>query len=92
VLVAGHGRVLAAKALGLDTVPAITLGHLTAAQARAFRLADNQIALNAGWDEALLAAELRDLRAEEFDLGPVGFDQAALDRLLAETTPDTLSG
>lgn len=89
MLVAGHGRVLAAKALGLDTVPAITLGHLTAAQARAFRLADNQIALNAGWDEALLAAELRDLRAEEFDLGPVGFDQAALDRLLADTTPDS---
>jgi ParB-like chromosome segregation protein Spo0J len=88
VLVAGHGRVLAAKALGLETVPAITLGHLTAAQARAFRLADNQIALNAGWDEALLAAELRDLRAEDFDLGLVGFDQAALDRLLAEAVPD----
>jgi ParB-like chromosome segregation protein Spo0J len=48
VLIAGHGRVLAAKALGLDAVPAIRLGHLTEAQARAFRLADNQLALNAG--------------------------------------------
>ncbi|MCK8787252.1 site-specific DNA-methyltransferase [Roseomonas sp. NAR14] len=88
VLVAGHGRVLAAKALGLDTVPAIRLGHLTEAQARAFRLADNQLALNSGWDEALLAAELRALRSEEFDLGLIGFDQAALDRLLADAPPD----
>jgi hypothetical protein len=83
LLVAGHGRVLAAKAIGLETVPAITLRHPTAARVRAFRLADNQIALNAGWDEVLLAAELQALRAEEFDLGLVGFDQAALDRLLA---------
>jgi len=95
VLVAGHGRVLAAKALGLDTVPAIRLGHLTEAQARAFRLADNQLALNSGWDEALLAAELRALRSEEFDLGLVGFDGATLDRLLAEAAldaPDGLAG
>ena len=84
VLIAGHGRVLAAKALGLDAVPAIRLGHLTEAQARAFRLADNQLALNSTWDESLLAAELRELRADEFDLGVIGFDQAALDRLLAD--------
>ena len=58
VLIAGHGRLLAAKRLGLQEVPVIRLGHLTDAQARAFRLADNRIALNAGWDEALLAAEL----------------------------------
>jgi DNA modification methylase len=88
VLIAGHGRVLAAKALGLEAVPAIRLGHLSAAQARAFRLADNQLALNAGWDEALLAAELRDLRSEEFDLGLIGFDQGTLDRLLADAAPD----
>ena len=88
VLIAGHGRVLAAKALGLDAVPAIRLGHLTEAQARAFRLADNQLALNSTWDESLLAAELRELRTDDFDLGLIGFDQAALDRLLADATGD----
>jgi len=92
VLIAGHGRVLAAKALGLDAVPAIRLGHLTEAQARAFRLADNQLALNSTWDESLLAAELRELHAEEFDLGLIGFDQAALDRLLAGDAGDNASG
>jgi DNA modification methylase len=86
VLIAGHGRVLAAKALGLEEVPAIRLGHLTEAQARAFRLADNQLALNSTWDESLLAAELRALRTDEFDLGLLGFDGATLDRLLAEAT------
>ena len=88
VLIAGHGRVLAAKALGLDAIPAIRLGHLTEAQARAFRLADNQLALNSTWDESLLAAELRELQAEEFDLGVIGFDQAMLDRLLADGVGD----
>ena len=68
VLVAGHGRVLAAKRLGLASVPAIRLAHLTEAQARALRLADNQIALNSGWDEALLAAELARIREDGFDL------------------------
>ena len=57
VLIAGHGRVMAAKQLGLASVPVLRLGHLSPAQARALRLADNQIALNSGWDEALLAAE-----------------------------------
>ena len=85
VLVAGHGRVLAAKRLGLASVPAIRLAHLTEAQARALRLADNQIALNSGWDEALLAAELARIRDEGVvDLDVLGFDQAALDTLLAE--------
>ena len=88
VLIAGHGRVLAAKALGLQEVPAIRLGHLTEAQARAYRLADNQLALNSTWDESLLAAELRALRTEEFDLGLIGFDGAALDRLLADAPPE----
>ena len=88
VLIAGHGRVLAAKALGLEEVPAIRLGHLTEAQARAFRLADNQLALNSTWDEALLAAELRALHTDEFDLGLIGFDGATLDRLLGDAAPD----
>jgi DNA modification methylase len=85
VLIAGHGRVLAAKRLGLDAVPAIRLGHLSEAQARAYRIADNQIALNSGWDEALLAEELRALRTEDVDLSLLGFDQETLDRLLDET-------
>jgi len=88
VLIAGHGRVLAAKALGLEEVPAIRLGHLSEAQARAFRLADNQLALNSTWDESLLAAELRALRTDEFDLGLIGFDGATLDRLLGAVAPD----
>jgi DNA modification methylase len=88
VLVAGHGRVLAAKRLGLASVPAIRLAHLTEAQARALRLADNQIALNSGWDEALLASELARIREDGFDLALLGFDQAALDALLAETGLD----
>jgi DNA modification methylase len=83
VLIAGHGRVMAAKSLGLDMVPTIRLGHLTDAQVRAYRLADNQIALQSTWDESLLAAELRDLRAEEFDLSTIGFAQDELERLLA---------
>jgi DNA modification methylase len=85
VLIAGHGRVLAARRLGLNAVPAIRLGHLTEAQARAYRIADNQIALNSGWDETLLAEELRALRAEDVDLGLLGFDQETLDRLLDDT-------
>jgi hypothetical protein len=88
VLVAGHGRVLAARALGMDAVPAIRLAHLTEAQARAYRLADNQLALISTWDEALLAAELRALRTEEFDLGLIGFDGVTLDRLLGESAPE----
>jgi len=84
VLVAGHGRVLAAKRLGLASVPAIRLAHMTEAQARALRLADNQIALNSGWDEALLAAELARIRDEGVvDLDVLGFSGLELDQLLA---------
>jgi DNA modification methylase len=86
VLIAGHGRVLAARRLGLDAVLAIRLGHLTEAQARAYRIADNQIALNSGWDETLLAEELRALHAEDMDLSLLGFDQETLDRLLDDTS------
>ncbi|MBW8271110.1 site-specific DNA-methyltransferase [Caldovatus aquaticus] len=84
VLVAGHGRVMAAKRLGMAAVPAIRLSHLTEAQARALRLADNQIALNSGWDEALLAAEIARIRDEAaVDLDVLGFSGMELDRLLA---------
>ena len=84
VLVAGHGRVMAAKRLGMSAVPAIRLAHLTDAQARALRLADNQIALNSGWDETLLAAEIARIRDEAVvDLDVLGFSGMELDRLLA---------
>jgi hypothetical protein len=82
-LIAGHGRVLAAQRLGLETVPVIRISHLTPAQARAYRIADNQIALNAGWNEELLAAELHALNGDGFDLDDLGFDEAELDRLMA---------
>ncbi len=84
VLVAGHGRILAARKLGLAEVPVIVLAHLTPTQRRALMIADNQIALNAGWNEEMLAAELTALREEAFDLDLLGFDDADLDRLLAE--------
>jgi len=83
VLIAGHGRLMAARQLGLAELPVIRLEHLTDAQVRAFRLADNQLALNAGWDEALLANELQALSDQDLDLGLIGFDDAELDRLLA---------
>jgi len=82
VLIAGHGRLLAARRLGLAEVPVIRLDHLTDAQARAFRIADNQIALNAGWDDATLAAELARLKEDGIDLDLLGFAADELDRLL----------
>jgi DNA modification methylase len=84
VLIAGHGRLLAARHLGLTEVPVIRLDHLTDAQARAYRLADNQLALNAGWDDELLAAELARLQEEGFSLDLIGFSDEDLDRLMAD--------
>lgn len=84
VLVAGHGRILAAQSLQMGTVPVIRLGHLTPEQAQAYRLADNRIALSAKWDEELLAAELRALDAASFNLDLLGFDGRELDLLLAD--------
>lgn len=81
-LIAGHGRVLAARLLGLDAVPTIELGHLTPTQRKAYVIADNKLALNAGWDEASLRAEFDDLASEGFDLGLTGF---ALDEIAALT-------
>lgn len=76
-IIAGHGRVLAAKRLGHTQVPTIELGHLTESQKRAYVIADNQLALNAGWDEALLRLEVADLTAAGFDVGLLGFDTEA---------------
>jgi DNA modification methylase len=82
-LIAGHGRVLAAEQLGLTEAPVIVLGHLTEAQRKAYRLADNKLTELGAWDEALLAAELQELSADDFDLSLVGFSDAELDQLLA---------
>jgi DNA modification methylase len=82
-ILAGHGRILAARKLGLAEVPVIRFEHLSGAQKRAYLLADNQLALQAGWSEELLAEELAWLRDERFDLDLVGFDASELERLLA---------
>ena len=83
VIIAGHGRVMAAQQLGIDPVPCIRLAHLTDAQRRAYVLADNRLALNAGWDDALLAQELAALDQADYNLDLLGFDSAEVDRLLA---------
>ncbi|MBV9076807.1 MAG: ParB N-terminal domain-containing protein [Methylobacteriaceae bacterium] len=82
VLIAGHGRLLAAKAMGMTDVPTIELAGLDDAQKRALRLADNKIALNAGWDLDLLKTELGDLSSFNLDLGLTGFSTGELDVLL----------
>jgi DNA modification methylase len=82
-IIAGHGRVMAARKLGLERVPVIELGHMSEAQKRAYVLADNQLALNAGWDDELLRLELADLSELGFDLGLIGFGEGELERLLA---------
>ena len=82
-ILAGHGRLLAARKLGMATVPTIDLAHLTKTQARAYVLADNQLAMNAGWDSEMLALELIDLKADGVDLDLLGFGDLA-DTLLAE--------
>lgn len=88
VLVAGHGRLLAARKLGLDTVPVVVLDHLSPTQRRALVLADNRIAENAGWDDAMLGTELEALQADGFDLDLTGFDPDALAELLAGEETD----
>lgn len=82
-LIAGHGRVLAATQLGLTDAPVIVLGHLTEAQRRAYRLADNKLTELGSWDEALLSAELQELLAEDYDVSLIGFDDSELDALLS---------
>jgi DNA modification methylase len=81
-IIAGHGRLLAARKLGLNKVPAIVLDHLTKPQQRALVIADNQLALNAGWDMDMLKAEIEDLNLEDFDISLLGFDDKFLDGLL----------
>jgi DNA modification methylase len=85
-IVAGHGRVLAANKLGLKEVPCVEASHLTEAQKRAYVIADNRMALDAGWDIDLLKVELGDLQGMDFDLSLTGFDPGELENFLAEKT------
>ena len=92
-IIAGHGRVEAAKQLGLRSVPTLALSHLSEAEKRAYVLADNKLALNAGWDREILAIELQGLVDLEFDMGLTGFSLAEIDLVLdeaGEADPDAV--
>ncbi len=88
IIVAGHGRLAAAQKLGLDVVPVVVLDHLSATQRRALVIADNRIAENAGWDDAMLRIEIATLQDDDFDVSLTGFDVDALAELMAGDEPD----
>ena len=88
-IIAGHGRVLASRKLLFNEIPCIRLSHLTAAQKRAYVIADNKLALNASWDDELLRLELTDLKELNFDLDLTGFSAEEIDQLL---TPEQVEG
>ena len=81
-IIAGHGRLLAAKQENIDTVPCIVLDHLSDQQARALVIADNKLALNAGWDMEMLLEELNELKNSDFDFDVVGFSDDELNSLV----------
>jgi ParB-like chromosome segregation protein Spo0J len=88
-IIAGHGRVDAAKLLGMDDIPTVRVDHLTAAQIRGYLIADNKLAENAGWDRELLALELQELSVElNFDVTVTGFETAEIDLLVGELNQD----
>ncbi|HVY90096.1 MAG TPA: site-specific DNA-methyltransferase [Hyphomonadaceae bacterium] len=84
IIIAGHARLLAARKLGKTEVPVIVIDHLTETQRRALVLADNRLALNAGWDEEMLRVELEAIREDDYDLGVIGFSDDELADLLAD--------
>ncbi|MDZ7891742.1 MAG: site-specific DNA-methyltransferase [Rhodoferax sp.] len=88
VIVAGHGRLAAAQKLGLEVVPVVVLDHLSPTQRRALVIADNRIAENAGWDDAMLRIEIAALQDDDFDVSLTGFDADALAELMAGDEPD----
>lgn len=89
VLIAGHGRVMAARKLGLETVPCIRLAHLSEDQKRAYIIADNNLALNAGWDMDLLQAEMLDLHSNGFNIDLLGFDNQFMHDLFEDSVTET---
>ena len=90
VLLAGHGRLLAAKKLGLDSVPCVRIDYLTDAQKRAYRITDNQLTINGDWDRDLLGLELKDLSDLDFNLDVIGFETAELDVLIQGQSDDLM--
>jgi len=86
-LIAGHGRLMAARKLGMAKVPVIELAHLSEHQKKALIIADNKLALNSDWDNNLLMIELQELNSEDYDLSVLGFDQDELDALLNPIEP-----
>lgn len=88
-ILAGHGRVAAAKLLGMETVPCLCIENMSAAEKRAYVIADNKLALNAGWNEEMLAIELQELLAADigFDIDITGFSIAEVDNLIEGLTP-----
>ena len=85
-VIAGHGRILAAKEEGITEVPCVFADHLTEAQKKAYIIADNRMAMDAGWDEELLRVEIEALQAEDFDLALTGFDEKELSKLSDDGT------
>ena len=90
-IIAGHGRVMAARKLAIADVPSIRLTHLTDAQKKDYVIADNKLALNAGWDDEMLAVELTDLKDMGFDLDLTGFSTDEIEALLAPTGTEGLT-
>jgi len=91
LIIAGHGRTMAAQPMGIKEVPCLRLGHLTDAQKKAYVIADNKLALNAGWDDEMLRLELADLQDADFDLSLTGFDDDELNALLAKAVEEGLT-
>ena len=91
LIIAGHGRTMAAQRMGIKEVPCLRLGHLTDAQKKAYVIADNKLALNAGWDDEMLRLELADLQDADFDLSLTGFDDDELNALLAKAVEEGLT-
>lgn len=88
-IIAGHGRVIAAREEGIDKVPCVFVDHLTEAQKKAYIIADNRMALDAGWDEELLRVEIEALQAEAFDVSLTGFDEKEITDLFKDTQAET---
>lgn len=88
-IIAGHGRVMAAKQLELKDVPTIEASHLNPEQKKAYIIADNRLALDAGWDEKALMKELLELSNDDFDLSLTGFEQDEIDKILGNEEKDT---
>jgi ParB-like chromosome segregation protein Spo0J len=87
-IIAGHGRVEAAKQVSMDLIPCIRLSHLSEAQKRAYVIADNKLALNAGWDDATLRSEIEALQDLEFDIALLGFNDVEMQQILSDVNFD----